>query len=118
MSISFTNPITIFEADPIALGSATPTFGGMVFLISEHISGTAYKIGFRWEPWSLITSLRAAQLAGLPVSISPLGSVMLVPSEKLTATHPVYGKEADPTQLDGGDMDIWNGEFTVIKETA
>jgi hypothetical protein len=117
VAVTFVNPVSVIECDPMVIGSDTPTLGGMVFLrvLNPAVHGKKYKIQYRWEPWATITALRAAQIGQVPVYFPIAGNAMIAADGGLPAPkHPVYGTEADPTQLVGGDMDIWDGEVIVI----
>jgi hypothetical protein len=112
----FTRSVTIIDEQPPALGSDTPTLAGMIHLRIPNPAplGKKYKISYRWEPWSVVVALRAARDAGTILSGLRIGNcIIAAPDGVPDPTHAQYGKEADPADLAGGPMDIWNGEVTV-----
>ena len=120
MTAIFQNPVSVIPREPMAIGSDTPTRGGMVSLRLEDAGaqGFKYTINYFWEPWSTIETLRDAQLNGTVLDFPVAGNAVIAAKGGLPPpTHPVYGTEADPTQLVGGEMDIWNGQVIVISST-
>ena len=101
----------------MVIGSDTPTLDGMCFLrvANPTSQGKKYRVNYHWEPWSTILALRAAQLAGTPITVPIVGACMIAADGGLPdPKHPVYGVDADPTELIGGPMNIWDGEVIVI----